>query len=333
MKIALLAFLIISLSAFSHNIKKNRKPSSKIPEIYLFLGGDSVANNLHLLEIPNVSGVQIIYTWKKLEKIKDQYDFSSIQQDLEILESKGKKLFIQIQDRSFLPHIVNVPKYLQTQKEFEGGIEKQGDFPGEGLPPSYGWVAKQWIPAVNTRYKKLIEKLGEKFDAKIAGINLPESAVHLDPKNIPADFNCDNYFSSVLENMKILKKSFVHSYVVQYVNFYPCEWNNDKKYMSRTFELAKKLNIGLGNPDTVPYRKGQMANSYPFFNKYNDQIQTTAIAVQEPDYTYTNPQTKKPFTVKELYDFSINYLGSDIIFWNKKEPQFTNQVIPLLKNL
>src|SRR6202030_4042922 len=50
---------------------------------------------------PGVTGAQITYPWKRLEPQKDQYDFSEIEEDLNFLKTKGKKLFIQIQDVTF----------------------------------------------------------------------------------------------------------------------------------------------------------------------------------------------------------------------------------------
>src|SRR5215510_883657 len=57
-------------------------------------------------------GAQLKYTWRELERAKDIYDFSAIKDDLTFLSAKGKKLFIQLQDASFDPAIVNVPQYL-----------------------------------------------------------------------------------------------------------------------------------------------------------------------------------------------------------------------------
>ena len=73
-----------------------------------------------------------------------------------------------------------------------------------------------------------------------------------------------------------------------------------------------------------------MKNSYPFFNKYKDKLPIIAISIQEPDYTYTNPKTGKKFTVKELYDFATDYVGAEIIFGNRQEPEFTEKIIPFL---
>src|SRR5437660_9554331 len=55
-------------------------------------------------------GAQLKYTWRELERAKGIYDFSAIQHELIFLQSKGKKLFIQLQDASFDPTVVNVPR-------------------------------------------------------------------------------------------------------------------------------------------------------------------------------------------------------------------------------
>src|SRR5262245_481706 len=65
-------------------------------------------------------GAQIKYTWPELEPEPDAYDFSAIRQDLEFLTSKGKRLFIQLQDVSFHDNIVNVPRYLQRDIRYNG---------------------------------------------------------------------------------------------------------------------------------------------------------------------------------------------------------------------
>ena len=281
---------------------------------------------------PKVAGAQIIYSWKRLEPKKDIYNLKPIFEDLSFLSKHNKKLFIQIQDRSFSIDNIPVPNYLLTDK-YDSGVSKQIDFAGEGQATGYGWVAKQWNPKVQKRFQKLLTYLGNELDGKIAGINLPETSIDVENINEKNKANCDKYFNAVLNNMDVLKKAFKHSFAVQYVNFFPGEWNNDQKYMQRLFEYAVKYKIGLGNPDTVPFRKGQMKNSYQFFNKYKEKLSLIAIAVQEPDYTYTNPKTKKKFTVKELYDFDRDYIGADIIFWNIQEPEFTEKVIPFLEKI
>ena len=117
-----------------------------------------------------------------------------------------------------------------------------------------------------------------------------------------------------MDNLKWLRQVFKKSYVVQYVNSFPCEWDNDHKYMSRIFEFASKNQVGLGGPDVIPYNKPAMHNSFPFFNQYKGRLSLVAIAIQSPDHSYINPKTKKHYTNQEFIDFATSYLGADIIF-------------------
>ena len=132
------------------------------------------------------------------------------------------------------------------------------------------------------------------------GVNLPESSADVDTKNDKTGFTCDRYFEATLENIAFARKVFSKSHVVQYTNFWPCEWDNDRKYMSRAFEFAKRNRIGLGGPDIVPYKKAQMKNSYPFFNRYKGQLSLVAMAIQEPTLTYTNPETEKEVYARRI---------------------------------
>jgi hypothetical protein len=290
------------------------------PQNFLFLGSGELAEHAKLIARHDISGVQVVYSWKALEPAEGEYDFSVIEQDLAQVERQNKKLFLQIQDRFFQIQHRGVPKYLLEDARFDGGLAPQGDNPGENQPAGHGWVAQQWKPAVRERYQKLLQALAEKFDGRVFGINLPETAADIDRKTDQTGFDCDRYFEAQRENIAFARQVFKKSHVVQYVNFWPCEWNDDRKYMSRFFEFAAQQGIGLGGPDIVPHRRGQMKNSYPFFNRYKGKLRLVAMAVQEPTLTYTNPATQKPFTRTEFVDFARDYLGVDIIFWSGSSP-------------
>ncbi len=273
-----------------------------------------------LLNRSDIAGVQIVYNWNLLEPGKDGYDFSLIERHLLDVQSVHKKLFIQIQDRFFSPDARNVPPYLLTEQAYDGGLVPQIDNPGENKPPVQGWVTQQWNPHVRDRFQKLLQALASTFDGRIFGINLPETAIDIDRNHDRTGFTCDAYFQAELENLAFAKKVFQQSYVVQYVNFWPCEWNNDHDYMRRIFEFAATNHVGLGGPDVVPNRKAQMDNSYPFFAKFRGKLRLVAMAVQEPTLTYRNPKTRRPFTKEEFIDFARDYLGANIIFWSPSSP-------------
>jgi hypothetical protein len=61
------------------------------------------------------AGAQLKYTWRELEQDEAVYDFSAIQHDLAYLNSKIKKLFIQLQDSSFHPAVIHRSP-LSTQR-------------------------------------------------------------------------------------------------------------------------------------------------------------------------------------------------------------------------
>ncbi|MBB3315737.1 hypothetical protein FHT77_001602 [Rhizobium sp. BK181] len=298
----------------------NTTSAASAPENFIYTSSGDLEGASKFISRPDIGGVQIVYNWRQLETAKGQYDFSAIEADLAIIKRLNKKLFIQIQDRFFEPKARNVPDYLMVDKAYGGGITAQFDNPGDSKPVGSGWVAQQWNPAVRERYHELLAALAARFDGEVYGVNLPETAIDLDPKHEPDGYSCDAYFQAEMENLAFARKAFNKSKVVQYVNFWPCEWENDHNYMGRLFEFAARNDVGLGGPDIVPYRKGQMKNSYPFFNKYKGKLAFVGLAVQEPTLTYKNPKTKKPFTKEEFTAFADDYLGADVIFWSTATP-------------
>jgi hypothetical protein len=289
------------------------------PKNFLYTGDGDLPGQQAILQRPDIAGAQVVYSWKSLEPQEGAYDFSSITRDLALTAAAGKGLFIQIQDRFFDVKARNIPAYLQTEK-YGGGLVAQVDNAGEGQPVGYGWVALQWNAALRTRYQALLAALAAQFDGKVTGINLPETAIDIDMKHDVTGFSCDAYFEAEMANLAAARAAFAKSAVVQYVNFWPCEWENDHDYMGRIFAYAAAQGIGLGGPDVVPWRKGQMKNAYPFFNRMKGQLKLVAMAVQEPTLTYKNPKTGKRFTRDELVAFARDYLGADIIFWSAESP-------------
>lgn len=292
--------------------------ASATPANYLYASAGALDGLGTLLARSDIDGVQVVYNWKALEPRKDVYDFSAIESDLAATAALGKKLFIQIQDRFFSPDARNVPAYLLSDPEYDGGLVAQVDNAGEGKT-GYGWAAMEWNAAVRHRYQMLLAALGARFDGRVFGINLPETSIDIDIKRA-AGFSCDGYFAAEMENLAVAAKAFPRSHVVQYVNFWPCEWDNDHRYMERLFAYAAASGVGLGGPDVIPNRKAQMKNAYPFFHQYKGKLSLVAMAVQEPTLTYTNPATGKRFTRDEFVRFADDYLGADIIFWSAAAP-------------
>lgn len=316
-----------------------RKPAPKPVHHYVFFGGDweKIKDAKSFLENRNIEGAQVLYTWRMLERGKDGYDFTPIRENLEFLTAHGKKLWIQLQDVSFSPARNNVPQYLLNDPAYHGGAAKQYEIPGEDDSRAVhaGWVARRWDPAVQERFHKLLLALGKEFDGKIAGINLPETALEFGSGSLfPEGFSHDAYRRAIVVNMKALKAAFPKSVTMQYANFVPGEWrpSEDKGYLSGVYAAARSLGVGVGGPDLMPYRPGQVKSSYPLIHQYADSI-PTGIAVQDGNLEEINPKTKKPVTVEELLDYAQNYLRVDYIFWGMQEPYYSRDVLPTLARL
>jgi hypothetical protein len=113
-----------------------------------------------------------MYSWAQLEPSEGQYNFSIIHEDYNYLKSKGKQLFIQLQDATFNPNYKGIPAYLETDVYDGGAIYQRAD-----SGKLDGWTAKRWNKNVQARFARLLTALGQVFDGKIEGINLQESAI------------------------------------------------------------------------------------------------------------------------------------------------------------
>ncbi len=305
---------------------------------FVFFGGDRelIRTDTAFLNTQAIEGAQILYPWRRLEKGKDDYDFSPIREDLEFLRSKRKKLWIQLQDVSFSESRINVPQYLLDDPAYHGGAVKDYSFRGESDSSATvsGWVARRWDPAVQERFAKLLSALGKEFDGKIEGINLPETAIEFGTtgRYFPEGFTHDTYRAAIKTNMRALKAAFPKSAAMQYANFVPGEWRpfKDKGYLQEVYDTAKALKVGVGGPDLMPSRPGQMKSSYPLIRDAAG-IVPTGLAVQDDNLAETDPKTGKPVTACDLIQFASDYLKLDYIFWGNQEPYYSRDVIPTLR--
>ncbi len=280
-------------------------------------------------------GAQLKYTWRELEQGKDGYDFSAIEHDLTFLNSNGKKLFIQLQDVSFDPNIVNVPRYLLNDPRYNGGADKQYSIPDDDETRAVpeGWVARRWDPAVQERFHKLLSALGKEFDGKVEGVNLAETAVSFGESGrlFPKGFTPATYRDAIITNMRVLKNAFPKSVAMQYANFMPGEWlpDNDHLYLRSVYQWAAELKVGVGGPDLLPDKPGQMNHCYPLIRQSAGKV-PTGIAVQDGNYQHKNPKSGQPVTISEMVKFAAEYLKVDYIFWCTQEPFYSENLIPFL---
>ena len=307
---------------------------------FVFFGMDreKIQNTKSFLETKAFEGAQVAYFWRQLEPGKDEYDFSLIREDLELLKSHGKKLWVQIQDVSFSERWVPVPRYLTRDPQYHGGANRQYEIKNddEEHAVAAGWAARRWDPAVQDRFHKLLLALAKEFDGRIEGINFAESSVTFGSTGrlYPEGFTPEIYRDALVTNLKALKKAFSKSIALQYANFMPGEWrpSEDKGYLRSVYNAARETKVGVGGPDLFPYKPGQMRNSYELIREVAGKV-TVGIAVQDGNYDHINPKTGKRVTIAELIDFATEYLKADYIFWCTEEPYYSNQVVTFMRGV
>ena len=307
---------------------------------YVFFGQDreKLATASTFLETKSLEGAQVVYSWRQLEPEKDAYDFGMIRKDLAFLTSRGKRLFIQLQDVTFSESRINVPLYLLRDPIYNGGAARQYEYEGddEGNAKVVGWMARRWDPAVQERFHKLLFALGKEFDGRIEGINFAESSVGVGTSGrlFPKGFSFEIYRDAIITNMKALKRAFPRSVAMQYGNFMPGEWRptEDKGYLRAVYEAAKESNVAMGGPDLLPYRPGQLGTSYPLIREVAG-IVPTGIAVQDGNFADVNPETGKRVQISELIRFATEYLKVDYVFWGTEEPYYSTEVIPFFRRV
>ncbi len=297
---------------------------------FIYFARDREAIHGHaLLTNTRFLGAQIMYPWRALEPKKGVYDFSAIRADLDYLDQYHKKLFIQLQDESFNPAYKPVPDYLLAP-EYSGGVmPRYGD--GGSLD---GWVARRWDPTIHARFAALLNALGKEFDGEIEGLNLQESAADVSEEKNPG-FSAAFYAEGLAANMRALKAAFPKSTTMQYANFMPGEWLpwTDNGYLRGLYKLGEEIGVGLGAPDLMVLRKGQLNHAYAMMHENRFTV-PLGIAVQDGNYIGQTNNTDvvdgHQNIVPMLYAFAAGFLHVDYIFWANQKPYFTEDVLPCL---
>lgn len=272
-------------------------------------------------------GAQIMYSWRQLEPSEGQYDFSIIKADVDYLAQHGKRLFIQLQDASFSPEYQPVPDYLLADR-YDGGATEQ--YSDDGV--AEGWVAKRWNGEVRARFAKLLAALGEQFDGTVEGVNLQETAIGVSADSDPS-FSPELYVTGLKANMQALKAAFPTSTTMLYANFMPGEWlpGEDKGYLRGLYAFGEEIGVGLGAPDLMVTRKGQLNHALAMMHE--SQFTTPlGIAVQDGNYvgeTGTDRLVEdRANIVPLLHAFAEDFLGVNYMFWVNQEPYFAEDVLP-----
>jgi hypothetical protein len=298
------------------------------PQQFIYFGRDRTrVKDSAFLANPAIAGAQLRYTWRELEPARDRYVLEPILDDIALLEAHGKRLFIQVQDATF-SEALPVPDYLLSE-EFNGGAARKWESGASG-PRFDGWVARRWDPQVRRRFAQLLDTLGRAVDSRIAGINLPETAISFDNGSEPSGYSPDAYVAGIKALMSVARRAFPHSVVIQYANFMPGDSPPSTPYLRDVYAHAAASGVGVGGPDILPFRPFQRANSLRLIAGRPASV-LAAMAVQDGNLRDVDPATHRRVTAAELYRYAVAELHLNYIFWGTEEPFYTNEVLPFLR--
>ncbi len=299
---------------------------------FVYFARDREAIHDHpFLKISRFRGAQIMYPWAQLEPSEGHYDFSIIDDDYQYLAAHGKTLFIQLQDATFNPRHTGVPDYLMTEEYDGGAIVQRAD---NGEPA--GWVAKRWNPRVRAQFARLLTALGHAFHGKIEGINLQESSIGVSHDADPS-FTPEVYVEAIKANMLALKTAFPQSTTMQYANFMPGEWlpRKDKGYLRAIYNYGEEIGVGLGAPDLMVQRKGQLNHPLAMMHEQRYSV-PLGIAVQDGNYIGQTGSDEvlqdRKNIVPLLHAFAKDFLRVRYMFWVNQEPYFQQDALPCFRS-
>ncbi|MGH8550790.1 MAG: hypothetical protein ACRERU_19765 [Methylococcales bacterium] len=258
-----------------------------------------------------LQGIQNRYTWASLEPAKDQYDFSAIKRDLDILRGVGKRLVVQIMTKSFNDEDIYVPAYIQSTA-YGGGLFKM---------TTGGYNLTLWDPAVSDRLSALVNAMGKALNADNAleAVVLSETSVGSAASPAPAGYDQGKFIDNLLLVDSALRQAFPNTVVIQYTNF-------PRKALGKITSHLQNNGIGLGGPDVYLADLGLAFGVYRYYPKLAS-IVPLAPAVQSKDYTARAYQGSfDPPPVSDLYNFARNKLKANYIFWLRRTSSNTDPI-------
>lgn len=252
-------------------------------------------------------GALIRYYWATLEPTKGGYDFSRIRLHRDTLAAIGKRLIVQIQDRTFSgngpPAATQLPSYLidGTNSAYAGGWAPRGD--------NVGIAPKLWIAAVMDREIALQSALAAEFDDDpwVEIVSFEETSLfNLEPSGYTRSAMTTQYHRLA----DAMSASWSQTTVCIPTNFF-----HGLEALRDLIDYFASKRICVGGPDNIPGSKtsGSVVISGSFDGV--DRRNRTAIFFHNEYNSLT-----RGFTLQQLQDNNYNVNGSHYTTWARAEP-------------
>jgi hypothetical protein len=118
-----------------------------------------------------------------------------------------------------------------------------------------------------------------------------------------------------------------------YANFIPGEWlpGDDKGYLRSIYQYGEEIGVGLGGPDLMMKRKGQLNHTIAMMHEGTFSV-PLGIAIQDGNYIEETGNdlvvSNRTNIVPLLHAFARDFLKVRYMFRACQEPYFTEDVIP-----
>jgi len=283
------------------------------PGYFVYQSGSSPIQT-RLLENGDLIGVKRNYDWKNLEVAKGVYDFSAIEIDLKILQAAGKRLWVEIIYTQFhgTDKPPKTPEYMWTDPSYGGDSRYYGNYERDvGVG---GWYPLFWNTQVKQRMHALFTALGQRFNGEpfFEGLNVGESAARPGP-----GWTCEGYEQALKELGLATKSAFPDKIVFAHINFACFD-------LSAFAAWLDQQGIGMGTPDIYISDEKLVGETYPLFLKYRESVPAG------PDVQWFN-YDRNSISVAEILDFAIEHTNPWYMFWQVREPYFTDEVLPAIR--
>jgi len=253
-------------------------------------------------------GALVRYYWATLEPTKGNYDFSRIRTHRDALAAIGKRLIVQIQDRTFGGNgpatTTQLPSYLidGSNPAYAGGWALRGD--------NVGIAPKLWIAAVMDREIALQAALAAEFDDDpwIEVVSFEETSLfNVEPPGYTRSAMTTQYHRLA----DAMNASWSQTTVCIPTNFF-----HGLDALRDLIDYFISKRICVGGPDNIPGSKtsGSVVLSGSFDGV--DRRNRTAIFFHNEYNSLT-----RGFTLQQLQDNNHNVNGAHYTTWARMEPE------------
>ena len=259
---------------------------------------------------PDVRGVLQRYWWAQVEPTKGHYDFSAIEADLEMLQRVGKRLIIQIRERTYSgspdPSGV-IPDYILSDPEFHGGFAVK-DIGGAGKG---GVTPFLWEQPVMDRLIALNQALAKRFDTEpsFEGVWLTDETFG-GFKAPPPGYSRAALAAQIKRQMTAARDAWPHTNIFVGTNGLVGE-------IQGIIQHAYETKCGVGGPDVLVNRRKEGDLIIQGIVGGVDYRGKTPIgyAVESGNLGHPRVCGKEDCLPSKLYDHAVNTLGATHIFW------------------